>query len=65
MRFLVVAEDLVVVAVVVRAVDLVAAAELALRKVALLRVNADVANDESVAPDDAADDAVVLEQMLP
>lgn len=60
-----VAEDLVVVAVVARAVDLVAAAELALRRVALLRVNADVADDESVVPDDAADDAVVLEQMLP
>jgi len=56
-------EDLVVVAVVARAVDLVAAAGLAPRRVALLHVNADVVDDESVAPDDVADDAVVLKQM--
>lgn len=60
-----VAEDLVVVAVVARAVDLVAAVGLAPQRVVLLRVSADVVNDEWVAPDDAADGAAVLAQMLP
>lgn len=35
------------------------------RRVALLRVSADVVDDESAAPGDAADDAAVPVQTLP
>lgn len=58
-------EDLVVVAVAGRAVVLAAAVGLAPRRVALPRVSADVVDDESAAPGDAADGAAVLAQTLP
>jgi len=58
-------EDLVAVAVAVRAVDPVVAAGLVPRRVALPRVSADVVNDESAALGDAADGVAVPAQTPP
>jgi len=51
--------------VVARAVDPVAVAELAPRRVVLPRASADVADDESAGPGDVAGGVAVLVQTLP